>query len=540
MFIQDFEPNQEGISAEEAWRQWQDEERGRITELTYYSLQGTGNQSSKDIYDGSDSWKIAGVRTDSILILKNAVVPTNNATDKAEGRFNGDRYGLVADGNSPQRADAFNKYGEDGGEYYFRYTSGNADGADGYSNGVTERYRRDLFVRGLDIQDNSSYRLTFYIKARQLAQTAPTFYADVMRGHYNSEKPFSIDTKNGAGKFEYEKKSFNGNWEKVTFMTYYLNDSIADGFVYGDGYYWASGQWTWNVDGKTYNYIKQPDKFFVRLSFASDSTEFEIDNISLTKSWIGGVEHTDNMIRVDFGYETNLKDLAKAAFAETGIAAVELPGRYFSVYGYYGDEDLAGWYPVDIASAEYHDDGYMYMWSKICLKYTGKTYPCALDADWVAAGKTVKNFSNEVSKLNPNIMYDKYGKLVTSIKDVPPVVQKVPFENGSFGLTSFDSITVGMSRLIEFDNIGETSEKAFLRVTRSGVKEIWTVSSYGTNDSTATFVRSAADKAKGALNGTYLFEFVNLKGAGTAMSSAYLRVLSSGTATLTLIRVRAM
>ena len=544
MFIQDFEPNQEGISAEEAWRQWQDEERGRITELTYYSLQGTGNQSSKDIYDGSDSWKIAGVRTDSILILKNAVVPTNNATDKAEGRFNGDRYGLVADGNSPQRADAFNKYGEDGGEYYFRYTSGNADGADGYSNGVTERYRRDLFVRGLDIQDNSSYRLTFYIKARQLAQTAPTFYADVMRGHYNSEKPFSIDTKNGAGKFEYEKKSFNGNWEKVTFMTYYLNDSIADGFVYGDGYYWASGQWTWNVDGKTYNYIKQPDKFFVRLSFASDSTEFEIDNISLTKSWIGGVEHTDNMIRVDFGYETNLKDLAKAALAETGIAAVELPGRYFSVYGYYGDEDLAGWYPVDIASAEYHDDGYMYMWSadidgdknpfdlydsilvsfvnpvdndKICLKYTGKTYPCALDADWVAAGKTVKNFSNEVSKLNPNIMYDKYGKLVTSIKDVPPVVQKVPFENGSFGLTSFDSITVGMSRLIEFDNIGETSEKAFLRVTRSGVKEIWTVSSYGTNDSTATFVRSAADKAKNdALNGTYLFEFVNLKGAGTA------------------------
>ena len=89
---------------------------------------------------------------------------------------------------------------------------------------------------------------------------------------------------------------------------------------------------------------------------------------------------------------------------------------------------------------------------KICLKYTGKTYPCALDADWVAVGKTVKNFSNEVSKLNPNIMYDKYGKLVTSIKDVPPVVQKVPFENGSFGLTSFDSITVGMSRLIEMDS----------------------------------------------------------------------------------------
>ena len=552
VFTQDFESDQEGLSAQEAWQQWQDEERGRITEITYYSRSGTGQVSKVDIYDGSDDWKIAGVRTDSIIILQNGVVPSNNEKDKANGIFNNDKYGLVADGANVDRSQAFAKYGEDGGEYYFRYTSACADGADGYgaySNGVTERYRRDLFVRGLDIQDNSSYRLTLYIKARQLAGTAPTFYADVMRGYSNSEKPFSLDLANGSPKFEYDKKSFNGTWEKVTFMTYYLNDSIADGFVYGDGYYWATDEWTWNVGDKTYNYIKQPDKFFVRLSFASDSTEFEIDNISLTKSWIGGVEHADNMIRVDFGYETNLKDLAKAAFAETGIAAVELPGRYFSVYGYYGDEDLAGWYPVDIASAEYHDDGYMYMWSqdvwddednmwrinpfdiydsilvsfvnpvdndKICLKYTGKTYPCALDADWVAAGKTVKNFSNEVSKLNPNIKYDKYGKLVTSMKEVPPVVQKVPFENGSFGLTSFDSITVGMSRLIEFDNIGETSELAFLRVTKSGVKEIWTVSSYGTNDSTATFVRSAADKAKGALNGTYLFEFINLKGAGTA------------------------
>lgn len=550
VFIQDFESKQEGLSAQEAWQQWQDEERGRITEITYYSRSGTGQVTSADIYDGSNDWKIAGVRTDSIIILQNGVVPSNNEKDKANGIFNNDHYGLVADGANIERSQAFAKYGEDGGEYYFRYTSACAEGAEGYgaySNGVTERYRRDLFVRGLDIQDNSSYRLTLYIKARKLAQTAPTFYADVMRGYSNSEKPFSLDLKNGSAKFEYDKKSFNGNWEKVTFMTYYLNDSIADGFVYGDGYYWATDEWTWNVGDKTYNYIKQPDKFFVRLSFASDSTEFEIDNISLTKSWIGGVEHTDNMIRVDFGYETNLKDLAKAALAETGIAAVELPGEYFDVYGYYNNGKAKGWYSIDIASAEYHDDGYMYMWSKdiwtgkawrinsfdtydsilvsfvnpldnekICLKYTGKTYPCALDADWVAAGKTVKNFSNEISKKNPNIKYDKYGKPVNSMKQLPPVVQKVPFENGSFGLTSFDSITVGMSKLIEFDNTGETSDLAFLRVTKSGVKEIWTVSSYGTNDSTATFVRSAADKAKnGALNGTYLFEFINLKGAGT-------------------------
>ena len=40
------------------------------------------------------------------------------------------------------------------------------------------------------------------------------------------------------------------------------------------------------------------------------------------------------MIRVDFGYETNLLELAAAAEAETNIAAVELPGQYFEVSGY--------------------------------------------------------------------------------------------------------------------------------------------------------------------------------------------------------------
>ena len=64
VFTQDFESDQEGLSAQEAWQQWQDEERGRITEITYYSRSGTGQVSKVDIYDGSDDWKIAGVRTE--------------------------------------------------------------------------------------------------------------------------------------------------------------------------------------------------------------------------------------------------------------------------------------------------------------------------------------------------------------------------------------------------------------------------------------------------------------------------------------------
>ena len=538
IFMQNFEPKDETVTADEAWSVWQATPVDTITSLIYYNKTGNSSTSGADIYSGSADWTTIE-RTDSVIVLYNGVVTTDDASDIKGGYYNNDQYRVKSDGSSSERAQAFEKYAEDGGDYFFSYVSADATGAGNYSSGVVPNYRRNLFVRGLPIEDNTSYRLTFFVKGRQLAGTTPTLYADVMRGYFHSEKPFSMSSTSGT--FEYSKSNFNGQWEKITFMTYYLNDSVANGFVYQNGYWWYN-DWTWNANDREYNYIQQPDKFFVRLSFASDSTDFEVDNISLTKSWIGGVEHFGNMIRVDFGYETNLLELAKAAYAETNIAAVELPGQYFSVYGYYAKGANKGWYPIDIASAEYHDDGYMYMWSKdaakgvpnyftyydsilvsftnpiendkICLKYNGSTYPCALDEDWVAAGKPVKDFTNEISKLNPNITKDKKGKPVYSMKQLPPVVTSLPFENYSFGLASFNEITVGMSREIMFDNTGEASELAYLRVTKTGFKEIWKVKE--STDSTATFERLAADiAAHGDLTGTLQFEFVNLKGEAT-------------------------
>jgi len=557
IFVQNFEPSSDELSAEDAWQEWQTTPVDTIRELYYYNLSGNSDisGSAKNIYDGSNDWKLGVLRTDSTtigyepgsgIILLNGVVVSNNKNDKANDVYNEEVYGIKTDGEDIERAKAFAKYGEDGGSYYFSYTSGNAEGADTYSSGIVKNYRRNLFVRGLPIEDNSSYRLTFYIKAKKLAKTKPTFYADVMRGYYNSEKPFSMGLGRDDGTFEYDKNNFNGEWEKVTFMTFYLNDSIADAYCYAKGYYWHN-DWNYTYNGREYNYIKQPDKFFVRLSFASDSTAFELDNMTLTKSWIGGVEHSENMIRVDFGYETNLLELAKAAYAETNIAAVELPGQYFSVYGYYAKGGNKGWYPIEIASAEYHDDGYMYMWSKdtevggkfypnpftnydsvlvsfinpvenekIRLVYNSKLYPDALNTEWVEGGKTVKNFTNELSKLNPNIEVNQYGKKVYSMKNLPPVITSYPYENESFGLVSFNEIKVGMSRVLEYEEDAvETSEKAFLRVTKAGVKEIWPVTL--TNDSVAVFTRKQADITKNGetLVGDYKFEFINLKGIGT-------------------------
>lgn len=281
-------------------------------------------------------------------------------------------------------------------------------------------------------------------------------------GYINDSKTYQY-----TNSFAYTKDFFNGDWEKVTFMTYYTTDSIADYYVFVDGYWWADGAWTWqskdtvgSTNPKKYdlNYIVQPDKYFVRLGFASNYSEFCIDNMSLTKSWIGGVEYYQDMLRVNFGYETNLKDLAREAYEKTRIDAVEVPGKYFEVWGKYPD---GTWELTDIASAEYQGDGYMYMFTdtyidgngeekhfsfedydtvlvtftnpaekEIQLKYTGDLFPRANDVEWIKAGKLVPNFYNEVAQLNPYAFQGVY-----SMSNRPPVLQKgITAEEGSFGL----------------------------------------------------------------------------------------------------------
>ncbi len=539
IFRQTFEPKDQTISADSAWKEWCNTPVDTIREIAYYSKIGTSTVSKVDIYDGSEDWNIFAVRTDSIIPMLNGV------------ELYADDYStIVSDGDDISRVAAFDKYGEDGGEYFFKYTTT----ANGGSSKNTAKYRRNLFVRGFDIEDETSYRLTLYVKAKKLAGNSPLFYADVMRGYHHQREAFSMGITSGTA-YEYEKSGLTNEWQKITFMTYYLNDSVADGYTFYNGYSWAD-DWTWRPTddqlaawnktlnpGEYLNYVKQPDKYFVRLAFATDSVEYSIDNLSLTKSWIGGVEHEGNMIRVDFGYETNLKALAQAAYAETGIAAMELPGEYFSVYGYMSKRDE--WVNIEIESAEYHDDGYMYMWSKdtyydgryymnpfsvydsvlvsftnpvdddkLCLKYTGKTYPMPLDTVWVNAGKKVHDFTNELSTPNPYIAKDKNGNKITPVTQLPPVMVSYPYENGSFGLNSINEITVGMSRLILYDDKGELSEYAFLRVTKAGFKEIWKVKD--ATATTATFARSESDiTTNGDLVGDYTFEFLNLKASGT-------------------------
>ena len=544
---------------EDDFEAWSAAEVDTINGVFYY-INGTTAQSNAAIskpWDGAE-WKNGFLRRDTLIHLYNGVVQTDNQADIDSAAFAEDAYTIVDDGTDIERNQALSEYGIYGGKKFFRYSSGSGKKVASWSSGLVPEYRRNLFVRGLPIEDETSYRLTVYVKTTKMGGTTPTFRADVMRGYFASEKPFTMGLENDSrnnkfnGEFTYQKDDFeDGKWEKIVFMTYYLNDSIANNYMLSNGYWWVD-EWKWHdasiatavgtAGYDSLSFIRQPDKFFARLSFRSDSTVFEVDNLSLTKSWIGGVEHTGDMIRVDFGYQTNLGQLAKAAKDRNKIAAVELPGQYFTVWG--KDSTTHKWQKVDIASAEYQGDGYMYMWTKprvrngveqvvkfdsydsvlvsftnpddpeLMLKYNGSKFPKALDVEWIKAGKKVPDFSNEYSIKNPNIANGVY-----SMKNLPPVLQECLYEEGSFNLDgNLREFSFKFSRPVLFDkNADESTELAVLHVVKGGTKEVWFVSGYAANDSILTFVRPA--KYTEPLAGDYEFRLLQLKGKGTVYSN---------------------
>lgn len=553
IFHQDFEAP-EGLTPQQAYDVWAQTPIDTIHELEYYSRVGTGSISSgTDIYGGSADWEIFAVRTDSTssewtqtkpgdgIVMFNGADPTSSETEIKNNVYGNDSWYIVNDkGEDVNRVNAFKQYGEDGGESFFQWKTGDIYAArqagkissSHYSTDTrsVKKYRRDLYVRDLDIEDESSYRLTFYVKVNKVKESVswgPKLYADVMRGYHHQRQAFSMGYKSGKNyALEMNPEDFElGKWQKVTMMTYYINAHEADGYVMYSGEYSWDDDWTWRPsdeelqalgktldEGDSLRYIKQPDKFFVRLSMCTDSMEYSLDNLSLTKSWIAGAEYYNDMLRIDFGYDTNLKDLVAAEKAKTNIPVVQVPfdmdKYYFEVWGLLkgGDPENTGdpndpndtgdWEEVYIRSAEYHEDGFMYMFTEydaldqpivfadkydkvyvtfrnpvdkpeLTLKYTGSYYPKPLDEDWVKNGKIVPDFYNELA--TPN-MYSFIG--VKPIEGLPPIMMKAPYEEGAFGLDgNTTELRFKFTREVKIDDYNAEGNNDFI-VAKVG-NEFW-------------------------------------------------------------------
>ena len=125
---------------EDDWDAWQNTPVDTIYKLEYYKGVTGGNQSF------SGAWNDARfkadnilVRTDSVtpgkeggIIIYNGVMLTDDKGDIDNRKYRNDNYSIV-DETSQTRAEAFAKWGEDGGDKAFRFISAGRYNADGTS-----------------------------------------------------------------------------------------------------------------------------------------------------------------------------------------------------------------------------------------------------------------------------------------------------------------------------------------------------------------------------------------------------------------------
>ncbi len=371
-----------------------------------------------------------------------------------------------------------------GGRYYLKVVTGPSS---------ANTYDRALKIRNIKIEDETSYRLTFYMKAPGDAKT----FTSLQRGVDCADKNFV--TYNNTN-FSYDQSDYNPDkWIRRTSMYYYLNDSIQE--AYCSANFWWTGTW----GGKIY----QPDKYLAAIAMYSANMTYFIDDLSLVRSTIGGAEFNGDLIRIDFGYKTNLSDLAVA----TSFKALALDNALVSVVA--GDE------PLEVIYTEYHSDGYLYSWvgadleeydsagdtirvsftnpkeTDDALKYTSSLRPHTLDREWDET-RFVDDFFGEIALYNDEVTAVPIPELAPSFESSVP-------DAGSFNLdpVNMNKFVVTFNKEV-FINPA-SGVVAYLQ--KGGYEEPLSVDSYSDEKDIITFKRTSTI----ALDGDFILLIRNAK-----------------------------
>ncbi|MBO7247616.1 MAG: hypothetical protein J6V02_04655, partial [Bacteroidaceae bacterium] len=157
-----------------------------IKQLQYYKE--TDGKTDNGQYTLNENWVLFDEPVDTLFYMVNGISPLTTRGDQV----------TVVDGGE-EHAIEFAGFGAKGGEKYLSYKADTVGGASSDCND----YEANIFVRGLPIDDYTSYRLSYYVKASAAEGHLQT---DVLRGWYNSEKAFSMTGEDGP--FVGTKKEF--------------------------------------------------------------------------------------------------------------------------------------------------------------------------------------------------------------------------------------------------------------------------------------------------------------------------------------------
>lgn len=189
-------------------------------------------------------------------------------------------------------------------------------------NGATagNSWDRGFKIAKLPIKENTPYRVSFWIKAdgtytddEGVKNTALTSW--LSQGIENFDK--SICSKSGFNYGIQMTSGLTGEWQRISFVSFYTNADVLNNII-------ADQSWVGNAvfpeefggDGtQTYaEYFdhKLPNEFFLVVNMYSP-TEYYLDDIKIEEGVTFNAatfSQSANAIKLDFGYQTNIKDLA--------------------------------------------------------------------------------------------------------------------------------------------------------------------------------------------------------------------------------------
>lgn len=305
---------------------------------------------------------------------------------------------------------------------------------------------RAIKMRGLQIEPETSYRVTFWVKANPTftnpndgATNNTSIKSSLSIGKENLEAPFL--TQNGTEYWYNWTSGMTGEWRRLSFVSYFSSKDVQDQYFdnYDNNTLIKPNEedptkndtiaWTDVYGGMTSFH----DEYFLTINMYNPG-EYLLDDIVIEKSNVAGLSYGYDAIRVDFGYPTNIADLAKASDDPIGIRL--LPNDWVKVMN--GDEE------VEVFSVECHDDGYLYIFvvdetvlgdneADIRVSFTpGEDCPIIYTSDQrpsmdITGEVQVLPFENEAIYYDENIDELNYAWL-------PPTMLSSEPESGSFEL----------------------------------------------------------------------------------------------------------
>ena len=370
--------------------------------------------------------------------------------------------------------DVWNEKCEDAHSGQYALEAANGDAAKG------NPWDRGLKLRGLKLEPETSYRVSFYVKASETfpwkaedgtETNEPTgIKSSLSVGKENLEAPFM--SQGGTQYYYNYTEGMTGDWRRISFVSYFSGWDVQNQFfdqfddnIYeikvndpndvtkNDTVYWK----------EIYGLEKFPEEFFLTINMYNPGTYY-LDDIKIEKATMAGCTYNYDFIKVDLGYPTNIDDLAKASTDPAGIYL--LPNSCVKVMA--GDQELP------IMSVEGKQDGYLYIFIKsedpsnpfdfssinadeVRVSFTPPAdCPIVYNTDQrpsmdVESEMTVLPFESEAIYLDGSL--DEYPYTWAE----PKFVSSVP-ENGSFELdaATLDQIMVTYDREVDLSTASAT------------------------------------------------------------------------------------